>query len=293
MPKPSTALLGAFFADHAGPATREACVAGLIDRYRISVQRAGEWLDHALETGTHVQTDAGISPRDLSPPEAVAHVLASHPRGLSWEEIVAAVTTQRLSPTRVSRAALKHDRVVASPSGTFRHRRFPEVAREPEAARSPVPTPAPAPAPQRAVPIVRRRAPPASAAPASEPQEVRVLGAIDRLVSSSTRAIEVQALRERLHEDAAIELAVDTVRSLLSAHAAELGWHVRGPFVSSREIPWPDLNTVIATAAKGRQRDPAELVARVRRLLRISTATARNLRTKLELVRSTRSHPVP
>lgn len=304
MAKQSPALLGTFFADHPGPATREACVAALVDRYRISEARAHEWLDHALDTGTLHVVKTGISPRDLAPVEAVAHVLASHPAGLAWPEIARHIAAQGLCPTAVKRAPRKDARVVRSDHGVFRHVRFgsePVVSETPPAFIAPVrperakpvrrraasvPRVAAAAPPEppraREMPIVRRRRETPAVATPEEPESARVVRSIAAAISGSTRAIELQALREHMKVASAIELSTDKLRSVLVTHASELGWHIRGPFVSGRHIPWADLDEALASAARGRRRDPAELVARVRRLLRITNTTARSIHEKLQ-----------
>lgn len=150
----------------------------------------------------------------------------------------------------------------------------------------------------RAMPIVRRRrvasagegeealAAAAVVETVCEPRPIRVVRAIGASLSSSVRAIEIDALRETVVAATSLEVGLGEIRSLVIAHAAAQGWHVRGGLVSLRRIPWADLEDVVIAAARGHRRDPAELVARVRRLVRISSATAAHLRRRLSDVRA-------
>jgi hypothetical protein len=152
----------------------------------------------------------------------------------------------------------------------------------PAVSRPTMRTPEPPPPPVRAPtgPVIRRRRVETTAL--DEGTTAMVLDAIDQLVSKSARATELDAIREHVARHADLTLA--SVAALVTTHAHELGWHTAGTLVSRRPIPWTDLGEAVEAAAAGKKRrDVVEIVARTRRLVRISNATAEALRNALHV----------
>lgn len=142
---------------------------------------------------------------------------------------------------------------------------------------------------RREGPIVRRASEPTSRSAASVPERrlVAVVESLATVLSGSARAIEIDALREHLASSLQVELAAGTVSTLVAQNKAARGWHTAGTLVSRRPIPWAGLGEAVAAAAAGARREPAEVVARARRLVRITNATALALRQRLQRGAST------
>ncbi len=92
----STTLLGDSFAGHAGAASHAECVAALQAQHGLRRDVAEAYVSELVQRGDLVQTDQGWVPRNLTLPQAVAHVLADRPEGLSWQTILALIDERGL-----------------------------------------------------------------------------------------------------------------------------------------------------------------------------------------------------
>ncbi len=88
---------------------------------------AEAYVSELVQRGDLVQTDQGWVPRNLTLPQAVAHVLADRPEGLSWQTILALIDERglRRRDTHLDRLAAYDSRwVYLYGRGIYRHVRY-------------------------------------------------------------------------------------------------------------------------------------------------------------------------
>ena len=127
-----TNLLDQFFSSTPSPVSHEDIIGELMSNFGYSSESAKCIISSLVKSKRLEISDKGITPKNMTKENAIAHVLTNHPAGLPWKDVTRIVNLRGFSATktekkRVSIAFGTSDMIYLCGLGTYRHIMFINV----------------------------------------------------------------------------------------------------------------------------------------------------------------------